>query len=349
MRLFLLFFLLSLATYARGSVEQRQTTIEGATVSALVDPDRWNQKLIIIAHGYVPEDSPLVDALEESDPDLAPFLEAGWMVASTSYRRNGIIVRDAITDLELLYDWLVEEYGNPSITILHGGSMGGMVVTLIAEQDQTRFDGALGAGAALQIREQKNPLDLTHHPRIPLLFLSNRSEIDGPANYQQKAQKLGTQVALWRVDRDGHVNINPKERYEANSALEQWIAGREIEFNRDCTIEMSPQNSNTQLVDQSLQVPVKEVDKTYGNLRLDLVKSDLEAIDAKLGDTITITYQSQTYACLIGTTYGDVEVGKWVLFQTADGYYLLSRNFANAADSLGIDEGETLQLSLPER
>ncbi|MBK1876221.1 SAM hydroxide adenosyltransferase [Pelagicoccus mobilis] len=348
MRLLLVTLLLFVNQNARGAIEQKQTVIEGAKASVLVDPELWNKKLIVVAHGYVPGDRPLLDPLNKNDQHFALFLESGWMVAATSYRRNGLIIRDAITDLELLYDWVVDEYDRPELTIVHGSSMGGMIVSLIAEQDQSRFDAALATGAALRLKEEKNPLALKHQPLIPLLFLSNRSEIKGPAAYQKKSLKNGKNAALWQVDRDGHVNLNTKERFQANQALELWLAKGEIELTRDGTIDMSPEKSGTELIDGVLNVPIRKIRKSYGNLTLDLIRSDLEAIGLKLGDRVKVTYQNQSHACLIGTSYGDVKVGEWVLFQRADGYYLLSRNFADAASTLGISLGDTIQLTLAE-
>ena len=54
-------------------------------------------------------------------PDLHPeraanraLLNEGWMVATTSYRRNGIIIADAIDDLDALRAFIADTYGEPA-------------------------------------------------------------------------------------------------------------------------------------------------------------------------------------------------------------------------------------------
>jgi pimeloyl-ACP methyl ester carboxylesterase len=172
--------------------EKHEGDIEGAKYSILFPAENWNGKLVMIAHGYVPEGNPLVAALDEADPHFDSFLESGWMVARTSYRRNGVIIADAITDLELLYDHISKAFGKPELAILHGGSMGGLIVTLIAEQDQDRFDAALAVGAALHMIDSEKNLEFSYSPNIPLLFLTNRSELDGPKNYFRWGKRKGS-------------------------------------------------------------------------------------------------------------------------------------------------------------
>ena len=57
------------------------------------------------------------------------------MVATTSYRRNGMIVGDAIADLDALRAYIVTAYGELDRVILEGESMGGLIVTIMAERD----------------------------------------------------------------------------------------------------------------------------------------------------------------------------------------------------------------------
>jgi alpha-beta hydrolase superfamily lysophospholipase len=57
------------------------------------------------------------------------------MVATTSYRRNGLVVADAIADLDALRAYIAQAYGEPERVILEGESMGGLIVTIMAERD----------------------------------------------------------------------------------------------------------------------------------------------------------------------------------------------------------------------
>jgi S-adenosylmethionine hydrolase len=136
--------------------------------------------------------------------------------------------------------------------------------------------------------------------------------------------------------------VNPLERLAGNSALEKWVNTGEIEIEKDGTVLMEPEGSSAVLDGESLIVTVSGVSASYGNLVLDLIHKDLEAADIELGDFIEIEIKGQFYRCLVGTSYGDVPRREWVLFRLADGYYLLSRNFGDAAGTTGITEGETL-------
>lgn len=123
----------------------------------------------------------------------------------------------------------------------------------LAEQPNVRslFSGVMAIGAALLVKEDDPRLKLTHRPTIPILFLTNTSEI-GPiktyiANVTEQAEKDmkapsgGDEVkvpALHLVTREGHNWTNPRgsspflsprsillilpERFRAFSTLVEW-------------------------------------------------------------------------------------------------------------------------------
>ena len=92
------------------------------------------------------------------------------MVAMSSYRRNGIIINDAILDLNSLLGLINSKYGEPERVILMGHSMGGSIGTLIAETLFEKYDGVLAIGAALPYPGRTFPMEINHNPKIPLLF-----------------------------------------------------------------------------------------------------------------------------------------------------------------------------------
>lgn len=55
------------------------------------------------------------------------LISEGWIVAMTSYRREGLIVCDAMKDVNNLRNFICNEYGFPYMCILEGRSMGGCV------------------------------------------------------------------------------------------------------------------------------------------------------------------------------------------------------------------------------
>ena len=68
--------------------------------------------------------------LDPEEESLSKLLENGWMISMTSYRREGVIVKDACLDVNNLRDYIIKKFGKPEITILEGRSMGGCIVTV---------------------------------------------------------------------------------------------------------------------------------------------------------------------------------------------------------------------------
>src|SRR5258707_4017357 len=72
--------------------------IEGAKFT-LLRPHTWNNRVLLLAHGLRDADRPLVADLFPEHLAYRALLDEGWIIAKTSYRRNGVIVADAIKDL----------------------------------------------------------------------------------------------------------------------------------------------------------------------------------------------------------------------------------------------------------
>lgn len=114
------------------------------------DLDRWNGDLVVYAHGYVEPGQP-VEIIEEhlmipggpSVPDVVNLLGFGF--AATSYRTNGLAVRDGPEDLVDLVDVFSDRYGPPARVYVVGISEGGLIATLAIERYPYLFDGALAA------------------------------------------------------------------------------------------------------------------------------------------------------------------------------------------------------------
>ena len=94
---------------------------------------------------------------------------------------------------------------------------------------------------------------------------------------------------------------------------------------------------------------VLAVDPAYGNLTMDFRPADLARLGLKKGDTARVRFGAAgpEVSILLGTTFGDVKEGEWVCFPTADGYTLVCRNFADAADSTGAIVGSPVTLRRP--
>jgi len=125
----------------------------GAIYRICMPSGSWNGDLVIYAHGYVPYNvEPL--AIPENQlrlpngtslPELVNSL--GFAFAATSYRTNGLAVKDGVEDLVELVDVFIytATHGVPNHIYLTGVSEGGLITTLAIEQRPDVFDGGLAA------------------------------------------------------------------------------------------------------------------------------------------------------------------------------------------------------------
>jgi pimeloyl-ACP methyl ester carboxylesterase len=332
--------------------------INGAQFT-LARPAQWNRRVLLIAHGLRSEDRPLVADLFPDHLAYKTLLGEGWLVAKTSYRRNGLIVADAIDDLDALRAHIAAKFGQPERVLLEGESMGGLIVTLIAERTPQKprlYDGAVAIGAALQAREPNQTLELTHRPQIPLLFLTNQSELEGPVAYvtTEVTDPTALRAQLFRVSRDGHVNVNQPERLLALRALGTWLdhgaaalphPASEAAF-FDATVAPQPQPSQVTLHadGQGFDARVVEVSGIFGNVFLNAQPADFATVGIGKLTRFAVKVREQTFRALYGRDFSSVKRGEWVAFPNADGFFWLARNFADAAATARLRVGDTVTL-----
>jgi pimeloyl-ACP methyl ester carboxylesterase len=352
LRLLSLGFLLA-ALVASAAPREFSGEIDGALYHIVAPDGNWNGSLWIEAHGHRSESSPLVASLSRAHPLNAALLGRGWAIATTSYRRNGIIIDDAISDLLALRAEAAARLGEPKVVVVEGSSMGGGIATLIAESlHSERFTAVVAAGAAIQVVDpQFTALTLTHAPRIPVVFLTNRSELDGPAAYvaaaRERAEPETVQPVLWKVLRDGHVNVNAPERLAALEAVVAWAAtGVSPGDLDDATVEIDTGPSTAAfLADGSLRATVRDLSRVHGNLYTDLQPADFLRLGIARGGPFTLAAPGGTFTVFYGTTYSDVPQGEWIAFPTADGTVMIARNRANAAETAGLAIGDTFAVA----
>ncbi len=312
--------------------------------------------MLLLAHGYRPESAPLVADLETDLAAYRPLLDAGWIVAKTSYRRNGIVVADAIRDLDNLRAHLASRHGEPTQVIVSGDSMGGTIVTLMSERGGSDYAGFVAIGAALDLREPDGAGGVTLQPRLPLLFVANRSEFSGPRDYVAAVPRHLLELvvpALFRIDRDGHVNVNQAERLHAVQALTTWLArGRgalpepaagQRYYDATRTPEPGPSQVTLDADRRGFTATVVEVSAIYGNVWLNVQPADLAAIGWTTGLWAELQVGDQTFRVRHGTDFDSVERGQWVLFPNADGFCWLSRNWANAVETASLRVGDSVR------
>ncbi|HXB54066.1 MAG TPA: prolyl oligopeptidase family serine peptidase [Vicinamibacteria bacterium] len=140
----------ALALCTTSTCEPDGTQPSGAVFRmCMPEPGCWNGDLVIWAHGYVafnepvriPEDQLVIGGV--SLPRLINNLGFGF--ATTSYRTNGLAVKDGIEDVRELVDLFRAAHGSPDRVYLTGASEGGLITTLAVEQFPETFDGGLAA------------------------------------------------------------------------------------------------------------------------------------------------------------------------------------------------------------
>ncbi|HAQ61422.1 TPA: hypothetical protein DCR49_05400 [Candidatus Delongbacteria bacterium] len=318
--------------------------LEGSKVTIAV-PEKLSGNLLLLAHGYRIESADELSSNFSIDGVFAQkLISQGWIIGSTSYRRNGVILSDAVEDIEFLKKYIEDKYGKSDNVYLKGGSMGGLIITLMAEKTDNRYKGAMAIGAALTMQEENKKIELTHAPQIPILFLTNQSELKKPQDYIAQYKGVKFEPVLWKVKRDGHCNTNGKEELEAFEALVKYADTGSIEKEKELLIEMSAGPSKAVFRNGKAYAEVLSVDKAYGSVYLDLRKEDYDKLGIKLGQYYEIGTGNKNWRIKLGTTYSDVPYNFWVSFFEADGKFKVARNFRNAARPLGCSVGDTFYI-----
>jgi pimeloyl-ACP methyl ester carboxylesterase len=335
--------------------------IAGARFAIARPPVDWNRSLLLIAHGYRPDSAPLVPDLHPDRAANRALLNEGWMIATTSYRRNGLIIADAIADLDALRAYIADAYAEPRQVILEGESMGGEIVTMMAERDAGPYQGAVVFDATLYAKEPNSGTGLTLLPRIPLLFVATYHEFKQANGYLTALVTRPAPVvqpALFTISREGHTNINQAEHLAARRALLAWVergAGAlpsppENHRYFDATIQADPGRSTAAMHpdNHGFDTWIAEVDAIYGNVLLQAQEVDFEAAGIAPMTYFDLWANGKPYRILYGRTYTDVRNLEWVAFPDADGRTVLSRNFADAAGTAGLRVGDPVSLSAVE-
>jgi pimeloyl-ACP methyl ester carboxylesterase len=346
-----LFFFAGPATHAAATTAPAGFRLDTGEIDGakfvIARPVHWNGTVLLLAHGFRDEKAPLVADLNPEHLACRTLLDEGWVVAATSYRRNGMIIRDAITDLENLRAHIGATCGEPRQVILEGDSMGGAIVTLIAEQFPGHYKGAVAVGAALQARDTANPLAFNLQPQIPLVFLAGQSELDGPRKYVTAPFDRPFPPILLEVARDGHANVNQRERLAALRTLLNLIDhepvalpavdGAPAFFN--ATQESEPGTSQVRvLIEGGFEARVTEVTADSGNVVINMQPSDFAQADIAPGTWFELIARGRSCRVFYGRDFTSVKRGQWVAFPNADGFFNLGRNREDAAAGLGAGD-----------
>ena len=325
--------------FAADDVKLHREELKGSII-LIAEPDVWNKNVLILAHGYREPELPLTADFEYDNIFFRTLVADGWIVASTSYRINGIAYVEGLEDVGILKDFVIENYGKPEHIFLQGESMGGSISITISEKYYEGYSGALCIDPAIQEK-----LRLTRNPQIPVLFLCNQNEADQVNGYLAKLDKNAVPPAQWIVKRDGHVNVNPEERQEAFAALVDYAGGKPIAMKRDILIIPKDKPTSALFKDGGLYTKITRVHPKYGNLDTEIIPADFEKLGIKKEDKFRVQFGNNKAEVLFGTTFGDVPKGEWVAFFKEDGLLKIARNFDSAVKVLKCKEEDFLFIS----
>jgi len=112
----------------------------------IIIPENWNHNLVMYAHGYVFPDvqnTPEYFQNPLGDHRMQPFLERGFAVARSAYRKTGWAVVEGVDDTEALRMYFFDTYGKPDTCFITGHSMGGGITLATVENLGQYYQGAM--------------------------------------------------------------------------------------------------------------------------------------------------------------------------------------------------------------
>lgn len=124
----------------------REGTLPSGALYQVCFPERWNGDLVLWAHGYVSPYEPLAlpDDAIGGQPLSRVVTALGYAFATTSYRANGLVVPEAVSDLvELTAQVRAIVLPDPERTYAIGASEGGLVAALTLEEHEDELSGVL--------------------------------------------------------------------------------------------------------------------------------------------------------------------------------------------------------------
>jgi pimeloyl-ACP methyl ester carboxylesterase len=322
--------------------------IEGAKF-VIARPAQWSGCVLLLAHGFRDPNAPLVADLDPNHLACRTLLEEGWIVATTSYRRNGMIIRDAIADIENLRERIASTCGEPRRVLLEGDAMGGAIVTLIAEQFAGHYQGAVAVGPALQMRGAKDPLPFNLQPQIPVVFLCTQNELDAPRKYLSAPYERQSSLLLLEVSRDGRLNVSQRERLLAIRTLIALIEREPVTLPTvaggpdcfDATQEQVQVTSQVRLLNEGgFEARVTDVTVIDGDLVLNAQPSDFSAADIAPGTRFEVVARGKSLNVLYGRASAGGPRGSWIAFPDADGFFRLICSGGDAATITGLGTGD---------
>ncbi len=147
---FVLLLLVSPATQAESICDPDGLQASGSIYRICLPPAaQYNGDLIIWAHGFQDAGTPVSipeDQLNFGGIQLNEIVNLlGFGFATNSYSKTGLAVQQGMDDILDLVNIYTAQYGAPQRVFLTGASEGGLITTLLIEQNPTLFNGGVAA------------------------------------------------------------------------------------------------------------------------------------------------------------------------------------------------------------
>jgi pimeloyl-ACP methyl ester carboxylesterase len=341
------FLPLLFAALRAGEFTTETGTLDSGALYTIAKPVRWNGRVLLLAHAYRTDEQPLHASLHERQPPVRTLLDEGWLVATTSFRRNGVILKDAIDDLDALRSHIAGVFGQPQRVYLLGEAMGGAIVARIVESFPDEFAGAVAVSPEFQLQEPQPTVGLTLQPRRPLLLLGNQSELSGPRGYVATAARAPFPPAVWHVARNGHANINSAEKLAALTALVRWVEESrppEPNFDATHTPNLGPSQVEFAPRDAAATGRVTDILPGSGDLVVNFQPSDLARLGITPRTRFALVVGPRVIRVFYATSAAQVKRDEWFGYPEADGWFALAVNRGNAAAVSGLHIGDAVTL-----
>jgi len=316
-------------------------SISGDHHIAVPSLEKWNRKVVLYCHGH--EGGETIEKVNRWVREtLHDLLSKNWITAIVAFTEKSWTQEKGVEDVVTLTNAITKTFGNPSKVILFGDSMGGLIVTLAVERENTKniIHGGVAVGAYLN-----GPLitkrSQNYRPHSPLIFLSTTNELNQPTNYSNKAQnKL---VSLWEAKRFGHCKVN---HLECLKAIEAVDAGTQSTGNIVNTTQTPTINTTCTYLDQQHVVKgqVLVVD-AHGNISTDVLDSIVTGkLGVKDGQKVFVKVKSkEVQVSYVNGDFSGVPPSTWVAFPSSYGDISVSICLGNAAQELQVSGGEEVE------
>ncbi|MGJ3244034.1 MAG: dienelactone hydrolase family protein [Opitutales bacterium] len=301
----------------------------------------WNRKLLVFARDQTPPGQPKLAVIPIRMEPFKSLVDDGWMVATSGYRQTGITVRDGLTDIRKLINFIQEKSGRPERTLILGEGMGGAIALLLAENEPDEVDAALIAGHGFDLKDRHYPLALQHNLKIPVLFLANQPAMRTAMQYVGRAQDSFVPPAIWRVDRSARHDFTGPELLNALSALDASIDTETIALLRDGTVDAGTPLSGASFQKGGAFARVLHVDPSTGDIDTAFVARDLAKLGISPGDTFEANFKgNRQVVTWLADTGETLEPGQWGARLTSRGFVrvFVERGFAQETAQIQVDE-----------